>query len=346
MRRVRIAKAGGYDRLEIVEQASPTPGPGQVHVEVRAAGVSFADCVVRMGLYQSAREFVGWPVTPGFEFAGIVGAGAETSEFQPGERVFGVTRFGAYQTELVVDHRQLFRIPHGWTFEQASAFPVSFLSAWYALCELANPRPGARVLIHSAAGGVGLAAVQLAKSLGCEVVGVVGMSHKVEIARQFGCDRVIDTSSEPLWPTLEARHPAGIDVVLDPNGQGTLRASYDHLRPMGRLVIYGFQSMLPKGRGRPNWLKLAYTYFKTPRFDPLRMTSSNRSVMAFNLSYLFERLPTLHRAMAVLLDWVDEGRIRPLPTKSIAFERVSDAHRELESGTTTGRLVLTTGDGG
>ena len=130
-------------------------------------------------------------------------------------------------------------------------------------------------------------------------------------------------------------------MVLDANGVSTLRGSFDHLKPTGRLVVYGFASMLPRGRGRPNWIKLAWDYLRTPRFNPLEMTSANKSVLAFNLSYLFEQEALFVHAMERLLDWVAEGRLNPPSITAFAFDEVAAAHRALESGTTVGKLVLT-----
>jgi NADPH:quinone reductase-like Zn-dependent oxidoreductase len=341
MKRVLISRPGSYDRLAIVRAELPPLGPDDVHVRTRAIGVNFADCVVRMGLYQSAREHVGWPITPGFELAGsVVAVGSAVSDLSEGDRVFGIRLFGAYQTEQIVPRHNLFAMPGAWTFEQAGSFSVPFLTAWFALRELCRIRPGTRIVIHSAAGGVGGAATRIGKALDALVVGIVGAPHKVQVARDFGCDHVIDRSRANWSQSVRALHADGVDVVLDPNGQSTLQQSYELLRPMGRLVIYGFQSMLSKGTGRPSWPKLLYTYARTPKFDPLRMTNDNRSVLAFNLSYLSEHHARLHEAMTELLGWVSQGRIEPLPVEAFAFDRVADAHRALESGTTTGRLVL------
>jgi NADPH:quinone reductase-like Zn-dependent oxidoreductase len=183
--------------------------------------------------------------------------------------------------------------------------------------------------------------VQSAKAVGCEVTGVVGASHKVETVRELGADHVIDKSREPLWREAEARAPDGYDVVLDANGVATLEDSYAHVAAGGRLVVYGFHSMLPRGRGRPSWPKLAWDFLRTPRFEPLEMTNSNRSVLAFNLSYLFDRVDVLQGALTELFGWVDAGKLRPPKVQHFALSDVAEAHRALESGQTVGKLVLT-----
>ena len=341
MRKVVIPRAGGYDRLTLQTQPEPTPAPEEVVVTTEAIGVNYADCVIRMGLYASAKEYVGWPITPGFEFAGTVSAvGSSVTDLAVGARVFGVTRFGGYSTHVAVPRHQVFSLPARFDMAQAAGFPTVFLTAYFALFELAHPRPGNTLLVHSAAGGVGGALLQLGRIAGCRTVGVVGSSHKVETARALGADVVIDKSREDLWRAAEQAAPRGYDVVLDANGVSTLRDSYRHLAKPGKLVIYGFHSMLPRQGGRPNWVKLAADFLRTPRFDPLSLTNDNASVLAFNLSYLFERQDVLAEAMGRLLAWVDEGRIIPPPVTRFPLDRVAEAHRALESGSTVGKLVL------
>jgi synaptic vesicle membrane protein VAT-1 len=341
MRKIVIPRAGGYEQLHLEEHPDPRPGPGEVLVDVAAIGVNYADCVVRMGLYESARKYVGWPITPGFEVAGTVReTGAGVGDLAPGTQVLGVTRFSGYATRLALPRGQLFPLPPGLDLPGAAGFPAVHLTAYFALHELCHVRPGQSLLVHSASGGVGCALVQLGRLAGCRVIGVVGAPHKVAVARALGADEVIDKSREDLWARARALQPAGYDVVLDANGVETLRGSYAHLGSPGKLVIYGFHSMLPRQGGRPRWLKLALDFLRTPRFSPLRLTGDNRSVLCFNLSYLFEQQAILQEAMARLLGWVAEGRLRPPPVTTYPLARVADAHRDLESGRTVGKLVL------
>ena len=341
MRKVIIEGPGSYDRLSIRELDGLTPGPGEVVVAVQAIGVNYADCIVRMGLYSSAKEFVGWPITPGFEVAGEVQAvGDGVVDLEPGTPVFALTLFDGYATEVRVSRPYVFPIPSGLSVEEAAAFPSVYMTAWYALHELAHPRPGAKLLIHSAAGGVGGCLVQLARRARCEVTGVVGASHKVATAEDHGAHHVIDKSTEDLWGRARAIAPEGYDVVCDANGVATLKDSYDHLRRTGKLVIYGFHTMMPKTGGRPNWPKLAAGWLRTPRYNPLTLTTDSKSVLAFNLSYLFDRLDLLTAAMTDLVAWLEDGSIRPPPLTTYAFDDVAKAHRDLESAQTTGKLVL------
>ena len=199
-----------------------------------------------------------------------------------------------------------------------------------------------RVLVHSAAGGVGGALLQLARVAGCTAVGVVGSTAKVEVARGVGAHAVIDKSREDLWRMAKRHAPDGYDAIFDANGVETLRDGYDHLASPGRLVIYGFATMLPRGRGRPSWPKLALDWARTPRFDPLKLTNENRAVMGFNLSFLFERKSSLLPAVEKLLVWAEQGKIAAPAVTEMPMADVARAHRMLESGTTTGKLVLLT----
>ncbi|MBK9034279.1 MAG: zinc-binding dehydrogenase [Myxococcales bacterium] len=340
-RKVVIHAAGGYDRLRLETGPVPAPGPGQVRIDVGAVGVNFADTIIRMGLYASAKEYVGWPITPGFEVAGTVGAvGAGVDDLALGAEVFAVTRFGGYSTHVVVDRRQVFARPSTTSVVQAAAIPAVFMTAWYALFELAHPRRGAKVLVHSAAGGVGGALIQLATLVGCEVVGVVGGSAKVATATAAGAAHVIDKSTTALWPAAARWAPAGYDVILDANGVSTLGDSYRHLRRGGKLVVYGFHSMMPRSGGKPSWPKLALDYVRTPRFSPLEMTNHGKSVLAFNLSYLFDRDDLIQEGMAQLAGWLEAGAIVAPPVVTYPLADVARAHADIESGKTVGKLVL------
>lgn len=340
-RKVVIHKSGGYERLCVESHATPTPGTGEVLIEVRAIGINYADCIVRMGLYASAKELVGWPITPGFEVAGVVAAvGAGVEDLEVGAPVFAVTFFNGYTSHLVVPRAFVFPKSPALSFEEAATLPAVFMTAWFALHELAHPRPGYRVLVHSAAGGVGSLLVQLSRRAGCEVIAVVGRTNKVVTARAIGAHHVIDKSTQALWTEAERLAPNGFDLVLDANGVSTLRQSYEHTRRAGKLVVYGFTSMMPRKGGKPNWPKLAVDFVRTPRFSPLRMTNESRSVLAFNLSYLFDRVELLQEAMGLLAAWLADGTLRPTPVTTYPLADVARAHADIESGRTVGKLVL------
>lgn len=341
MKKIVIDRPGGYEQLALREFPDPVPGKGEICIETRAIGVNFADCCVRMGVYSSAKEFIGWPITPGFEVSGIVRSiGEGVTRFQPGDRVVSLCFFGGYATQIVVREGLAFPLPPEISFEQGAALPAVSLTAYYAVHELAHPHPEDTLLVHSAAGGVGSMLVQIGKNAGCKVVGVVGAPHKVKEVEELGADLVIDKSKVNLWQSAASYAPKGYDAIFDANGIETLSHSYRHLSPGGKLVVYGFHTMFSKGRGTPNWIKMAWDYFRTPRFNPLQMTNDNHSVLAFNLSYLFDKGPLLENALHHILKEVLKGKLAPPHITTYPLERTADAHRDLESGNTIGKLIL------
>lgn len=340
MRRIVIERPGGYAALKLRDDPDPVPGGGEVLVDCRACGVNYADSIVRMGLYASAKELHGYPITPGFELAGVVAdTGAGVERWTPGDEVIGLTLFGGYASRARLGADGVFAKPPALSFEQAATLPTVFLTAWWMIHRQVHPRAGETWLVHSAAGGVGSALLQLGRLAGARTVGVVGAPHKVDHARAMGAAAVIDRSREDLWARAHELAPHGYHAVFDANGVATLRHSYRHLAPTGRLVVYGFASMLPRN-GRVNWLALARDWLRTPRFNPLDMTRSNRSVLAANLSFLQSHAPSMREGMHWLLERFNDGRLEPLPVETHPLAEAAEAQRRIESGQTLGKLAL------
>lgn len=341
MKKVMIHRPGNYDELKVETFSDLTPRENEIIVEVKATGVNYADIIIRWGLYESAKKFVGWPICPGFEYSGIVkSTGPKVTRFKTGEKVFGVSLFNAYASEVKTTEDYLFPLPEKMSFDEAAGFPAVFMTAYHGLFQNVVVRSGMTALIHSAAGGVGSSLVQLCKIKGIKTIGVVGSSHKIEYLKELGCDHIIDKSKEDLWKRVKELAPSGCDLVFDANGVETLSQSFENLAPSGKLVIYGFHSMFPKKGGKVNWPKLVKDYLRTPRFNPLNMTAQNKSVITFNLSFLFDRKDLFGEAMSDLLKWFHEGKLKAPSVKAYPLDKVADAHRDLESGKTIGKLVL------
>lgn len=341
MQRVIIYRPGGYERLTLVSEAEPTPGPDEVLVRARGIGINFADCIVRMGYYSSAGKYVGWPITPGFDFAGeVIATGAQVTRHKVGDQVLGVTRFGAYQSHIVVPAHQLFPIPSGFSMSRAAAFPTVHLTAYYALTGLGRPRPGSKILVHTAAGGVGTAALSLCRAFGLEAWGVVGSEEKLQVALSAGAQGAVVRKGRDYVAELRTKVPSGFDLICEASGVETLRDSYALLRPTGKLVLFGMGTMFPRRAGRPNPLRLAWSWLRLPRYNPLEMLDANKTVSAFNLSYLFEEKERLAEAMGDLLALAEKGLLPEPPIQEYPLSAVQEAHRDLESGKTTGKLVL------
>jgi NADPH:quinone reductase-like Zn-dependent oxidoreductase len=340
-RRIVIPRTGGADVLSIETIPAAPPGAGEVAIEVAAIGINLADVFCRLGLYRAAPPL---PFSPGFEVAGIVSAvGPDTTGIAVGDRVIAVTRFGGYTSRLVIGAEWVRPLPDGWTMADGAAFPVVFLTAYHGLVTLGRIAADETVVVQSAAGGVGTAACQLARAAGARVIGTVGSEAKRQVALDAGAEHVVVSRDYAVWDEIDRLTDGhGVDVVFDAVGGPGLRRGFETLTPGGRLIVYGFAEMLPRG-GRRNWPALAWRYLRTPRFNPLRMTESNRTVAGFNLVYLWGRPALFASAIDALTALATDDRIRPVVGRTFPFERVADAHAFLQSRRSTGKVVLTTG---
>jgi alcohol dehydrogenase len=337
----RIGRAGSLDRLAREEDPLASPGAGEARVSVRAIGLNFADIFACLGLYSATPK---GPFVPGLELAGTIDAiGPDVQRWHAGDRVIGLTRFGAYATQVIVDARYLHPLPAGWTFSEGAAFPVQAITAWYAIDRLGACAPGDAVLVHSAAGGVGLNALALLRARDARVIATVGHESKrqflvehaslapgqiiVRDRRRFGAQ---------LDEALAANGLLGFDLVLDAVAGPFLKPAYRRLRSAGRLVIYGSADLMPSS-SRPNWLRLAAQYLSRPRIDPLAMISHNKSVMGFNLIWLWDQVDALTSAYEAL---AREMTTPPLIGRRFAFGDAPAALRFLQSGESVGKVVL------
>ena len=343
-----------------------------VVLRIHAFSINYADCCIRWGLYESANRFVGYPIVPGFDFAGVVEkvipSPKDSVPFQVGDKVYGATFFGAYSTRCLIPANQLRKMPETLSFAQAAALPAVSLTALYTLhlggrFSFATPTttkliaPSNRsILIHSAAGGVGSMMVQMAKLLGLSpVVGVVGRTAKVQEAKELGCDVVIDKQklrgeSMPMWEAIKAAGPSeGYSIIADPNGVSTLQDSFDHLSPAGRLIAFGFHSNLPMGRDSLNpmeWVRMVQKASKMPTFDPMEMVTSNKSVMGFNLSFFIKEIEMLDAMYEQIERWMTptsdnaEGLLRCPRVTEMPMKDIGEAHQLIQSGKTVGKLVM------
>lgn len=322
-----------------------------VVISNKAFSVNYADCCIRWGLYESALKFVGWPIVPGFDVAGVVEQVPPNAPWKVGDKVFGVTLFGAYSSRVLLPSVQLRKIPASLSFTQAAALPAVALTALYAL-QLAGHFPqqnkcsNKAILIHSAAGGVGSMLVQMAKILGFSpVVGVVGRSSKVNVCTSLGCDVVIDKSTQDLWQAAEKASPDGYAAIMDANGVSTLQQSYDHLAPTGRLIVFGFHSNLPMGRAALSplqWIRMAVKMSAMPKFDPMDLTVSNKSIMGFNLSFFEKEVEVVSQLFDQICEWLEQGKLQCPRVIEMDMKDIGEAHNLIMSGKSVGKIVIRT----
>jgi NADPH:quinone reductase-like Zn-dependent oxidoreductase len=330
MRAVVTTARGGPEVLQVQERPDPHARAGEVAIDVHAAGVNFADLLTRIGLYPDAPPL---PAVVGYEVAGVVSArGQGVHGVASGDRVMAATRFNGYAEKVAVDARNVVPLPAQMSFEEGAAVPVNYATAWTALVRYGSLQPGERVLVHAAAGGVGIAATQIAKHVGAEVWGTASQS-KHEAIRAIGVDRALDYRHSG-WE----RDLPPFDVVLDAIGGRSFRTSYDLLRPGGRLVCFGASSVLT-GEKR-NLRSALRTVVRMPRFNPLKQMGDSKAVIGLNLLTLWDAAGTLEPWIRPLRDLLDAGVIRPRVAASVPFDRAADAHRLLQERRNVGKVVL------
>ncbi|MEZ5458940.1 MAG: zinc-binding dehydrogenase [Steroidobacteraceae bacterium] len=337
----RIDRAGSLDRLRCVEEALPPPARGEVRLRVAAIGLNFADAFACQGLYSATPE---GSFIPGLECAGTVDAvGEGVTGWHVGDAALALTRFGGYATALNVDVRYLHAVPRGWTIEQAAAWPVQALTAWYGLVQLGNVQQGSVVLVQSAAGGVGLQALAILARLGAQPVAVIGSDSKRDflmchagLAPTGIVTRDRRSFAARLDAALASLGKPGFDVVFDAVLGPWFEPTFTRLAPEGRYVLYGAADFMTAG-AKPSWPRLAWRWVRRPQLDPLAMISTNRGLLAFNLIWLWESVARMPAAFAAL-------EALQLPPPHIGgrypFDSARDALAVLQGGATTGKLLL------
>jgi NADPH:quinone reductase-like Zn-dependent oxidoreductase len=330
MRAVVITKHGGPEVLQVQERPDPQLGPGQVRIGVAAAGVNFADVMARMGLYPDAPKT---PCVVGYEVAGtILELGEGVSELEPGQRVLAGTMFGGYATEVVVPAGDVVPLPQRLSFAQGAAIPVNYATAWAALIGYGNLQPGERVLVHSAGGGVGIAATQIAKAAGAEVYGTASPGKHARIT-ELGVDRCLDYT-QPGWE----RGLPPFDMVLDAIAGASFRRSYSLLRPGGRLVAYGASALVTGQRRNP--VAALKVLARMPRFNLIKQMSTSKAVIGLNMLSLWKDRGTLRPWIAPLQAMLDDGTIEPVLAGEFPFERAGEAHTMITERRNVGKVVL------
>jgi len=349
----RLAASRSLTRLRVGGDGTFAPPRGCVVVAVSHFSVNYADVTIRWGLYESAIAFVGYPICPGFDVSGeVVAVGAGVEGLAVGDAVLGITFFGGYAARLLVPARQLAKVPARLTRAEAAALPAVAGTALHAL-SLAGfwPAPpltrNRTVLVHSAAGGVGSALVQLCRNAGCDVVAVVGAAHKVAACRALGAAAVVDKSAydgAAWWAAVDAAAPGGFAAVFDANGAETLASSYARLARTGRLVVFGFHSNLPAATTLhpAAWLKMAAGLARMPAFEPMDLTLASKAVLGFNLSFFADEAPLVDAYLAQLVAWVAAGDLKVARVTRFRFEDLPRAHALIQSGTSVGKIVVET----
>jgi len=340
MRAIVVGRYGPPEVFEVRESPEPTPKPAEALIRVHAVGVGFADLMQRMGVYPGTPKP---PFVPGLEVAGVVERGPANSlgdrPLQVGDRVVALPKFSGYAERVAAPAERVFRLPAGICFEEAAAIPVNYLTAYHTMFVMGNLQPGDRILVHGVAGGVGGAAVQLAKARDLKVFGTAGPA-KQEFLRQIGVDYPIDYTREAFVDVVRRTAPEGIEMVMDPIGGKSFTQSYGCLGPTGRLAIYGFSAAAgPEGK-RSLW-RAAKAFVATRRYHPLKLMGDNTAIIGVHLGHLGETSAAiLAKELDELFRLYSTGKIKPVIAKTFPLEEAAAAHRYIHSRQNIGKVVL------
>ncbi len=329
-----LYKTGNLNGLQWKEGSIPSPDRDEVLIRIHSIGLNFADIFAILGIYSATPPV---PFTPGLEFSGIVEkTGENATQFRIGDRVMGVTRFGGYSSYILQKETYLFHIPDDWTMEEGAAFLVQALTAFYALFPLGNCKKGDIVLIHSAAGGVGLLANQFAKRAGAITIGSVGSKDKIPVLADAGFDHYVVRSSRLKKDIQAILQNRPLNLVLECIGGSVFQDSYELLAPTGRLIAYGSANFTPTG-SRIRLIPALFQYITRPRIDPLRMISDNKTISGFNLIWLWDHVDMLKEYMKAIME------MKPHPQKVGFIMPWTDIQKALHlfrSGRTIGKVVI------
>ena len=331
----RTHKAGAVSNLKLVEEELQDPQPHEVQIGVKAIGLNFADVFAILGLYSATPK---GSFVPGLEYSGeILAIGQEVNGWQVGDRIMGVTRFGAYTSHINIDAAYVSKIPESWNFEEGATFLVQALTAYYGLFHLGNLQKGHTVLIHSAAGGVGLLANRMAQKMGAYTIGTIGSAAKIELLKKEGYQKYIVRSKHFKKDLKNALDGRELNIVMECIGGKIFQAGYETLAPQGRVINYGSARYGGTGNS-PNWLRLAWLYLTRPKIDPQKMIETNKAILGFNLIWLYDKKELMQQILKELEALKMDA---PFIGHQFKFEEMQQAVKLFQSGVTTGKVVLT-----
>jgi NADPH:quinone reductase-like Zn-dependent oxidoreductase len=336
MRAVVTTAAGDVRVMKVQERPDPQPKSGQALIRVKAAGLNFADILARQGLYPDGPPK---PCVMGYEVAGIVESiGPDVDQNMIGKAVIAMTRFGGQAELLAVPAAQTFAKPDHLSFEEAAAIPVNYLTAWALLVTMGGLKRDEAVLIHNAGGGVGLAALEIARHIGAQTFGTAS-AGKHDFLRARGLDHPIDYRNQDWLPVLMSlTGDRGVELVIDPLGGASWKQSYRALRATGRMGVFGMS--VASASGITGKLRALKAILAMPRFNPIGLMNRNKAVFGLNLGHLWGEGEKVADWMREIMGGVAEGWIKPHVDRTFPFDQIGDAHTYIESRKNIGKVVL------
>jgi NADPH:quinone reductase-like Zn-dependent oxidoreductase len=339
MRALVTPRYGGPEVLEVRELPDPVPQAGQVRIRVHRAGLNFADVAARVGLYPDAPKP---PMVVGYEVAGEVDAlGEGVTGLAKGDRVLALTRFNG-QAELAVTGAPfVLKLPESVDLDAAAALPVNYLTAFHMLHNIARVRAGEHLLIHMAAGGVGLALIQLARRIPEVTLYGTASASKHPVVKEAGLDHPIDYRSQDYATEIRRlTNGRGVDAVFDALGGKDWLTGYELLVPGGHLVAFGWANMVSGTKRNP--IHAARELLRMPRFSPMRLMSANKTVSGVNVGHLWDQEQLLRPALETLIGLLAEGAIRPHVDAVFPLSKAADAHAHMQRRKNVGKVLFDT----
>jgi len=340
MRQVTNLRDGGYDVLSVEEVTDPSPEPNELVIEVKAAGLNFADLLARKGIYPDAPPK---PCVVGYEVAGrIESVGNDIDTDWIGKEVIAMTRFKGQAEKVVVRENQVFEKPGSLSFSEAAALPVNYITAYVLIVVMGSLQPGESILIHNAGGGVGLAALDIARHIGAQTYGTAS-PHKHDFLASRGLAHPIDYRNKDwLDEIMKLTGDRGVELIIDPLGGREWKKSYRALRATGRLGMFGVSTASESGIS--GGLKTKWNMVKTligmPIFHPLSLVNKNKGVFGVNLGHMWHEREKARRWVSRILEGVDEGWITPHVDCTFSFSEAGEAHRYIEERRNIGKVIL------
>jgi len=335
MKAIVLDRHGGSEVLRVRHVPDPEPRPGEVRVRLRTIGLNWAEVLSRKGLYGWAPPL---PYVPGMEGFGTIDAVGSGVDRTLGEPVIVGAQYGSYAERIVVPDHQALPAIDGFSDQENAAFAVNYMTAWVSLVEMARLRASDRVLVTAAAGGVGSAAVQLAKRSGCAVYAAAGSDDKLDLLRRLGVDHAVNYRTHSLEREIRAAtRGAGVDVVMELVGGDVYRQSQRLLAPFGRIVVAGFASLNLQKWNPVSWWR---TWRDIPRAQVREMATRSTGLLATHIGYLLPDRERLVRVWRDLSAFVERHEVRPIVGARFPFDRMGGAHALLESRASTGKLVV------
>ena len=336
MKEIIITKYGSPETLKIVEKSKPIPKNNEILIKNYFSGINFSEIMARMGLYPGAPKP---PTTLGAEGCGIIeDLGKDVNNFNIGDKVIILSKHSAYSSHICTSKNLVIPLPHNFTFEEGAAFPITYLTAYMMICDLGNFKNNETILIHGAGGGVGTAAIQLAKNIGGKIIGTASL-WKHEKLYEMGVNHCIDYNNVNIYnKIMEYSNGRGVDIIIDPIGGKNWKTSYRCLSEMGKLIIFGDQNFV-QGKSFNLFYSLK-EYFSMPKFHPIKLMSQNKSVMGYHLGRIFKSEFKIHSAIQNLNQLIKHNKISPIVDKIFNYKQVIDAHYYIQNKKNFGKVLL------